>query len=64
MFRIIDGVAITEANRFSQFMKKREDLTLWHMDFQAAHIPCALVLTDKGYALYRTGMEDITDEVE
>lgn len=62
--REIDGVAITEANRFSQYVNCRDDLTQWMMDFQQAGIPCALALTSKGYALYREGLVAIPDEVD
>lgn len=62
--RIFGGVPITEANRFSRFVKDREELTQWLMDFQMASIPAVIVLTDQGFALYRTGMLDITDDIE
>lgn len=64
MPKVIEGVAITEANRFSIFCKNYSDLTDWLDHFKRAGIPAVIYLTDYGYALYRTGMEDILDPVE
>ena len=60
----INGVAITESNRFSAFCRKKSDLDSWVEHFKAGGIRVAVVLTDAGYALYREGMADIVDEVE
>jgi hypothetical protein len=64
MARVVDGVPITEANRFSKFCARYSDLEGWLDSFQASGIPAVIVFTDYGYALYRTGMEDILGDVE
>jgi hypothetical protein len=64
MAREVDGVPITEANRFSKFYPRYTDLQDWLVSFHKAGISAAIVFTDYGYALYRTGMETILDDVE
>jgi hypothetical protein len=69
MPRVVDGVAITERNRFSVYVRPKDsqglaDLQKWLAGFTKAGIRAALILTDKGYALYRADMVDMFDEVD
>jgi hypothetical protein len=61
MPRKVNGVAIIESNRFSQYVEPSdvaglEDLRSWVRWFDASGIPSTLLLTDKGYAVYREGL--------
>lgn len=64
MTKIVNGIAITEANRFSRFFRDAHDLDGWLRHFQQHGIPSVVVLTDDGFALYRDGMQDIVDDVD
>lgn len=66
---IRDGVPIIERNRFSHYVKPSDQtglgvLASWLEWFRRDTIPATIVLTDKGYALYRTGMGDGFDDDE
>lgn len=52
-----------EANRFSRFIRLHDqaglkDLAVWQEWFKSRGIASVVVITDKGYALYREGMAD------
>jgi phosphopantetheinyl transferase (holo-ACP synthase) len=69
MPRKIDGIDIIEVNRFSEYIKPKDKdgmtaLTRWQEWFKSRNIQSVISLTDKGFALYREGMIDITDEIE
>lgn len=69
MARKIDGIQIVEKNRFSAYVKPRDKegmaaLTRWLGWFAKNDIKSVIVLTDKGFALYREGMIDFFDDVE
>jgi hypothetical protein len=69
MARKIDGIQIVDKNRFSAFVKPRDKegmaaLASWLDWFKRNQISSVIVLTDKGFALYREGMIDIFEDVE
>ena len=64
--RIVQGVRVTEENRFSHFVHPHDvegmaALHKWLGWFQKDGIASVLLLMDKGYALYREGMVDLDD---
>lgn len=54
--KVVNGIPIVEANRFSKFQKKASELVSWKAHLAEGGIPSEIVLTDFGYALYRTGL--------
>jgi hypothetical protein len=69
MPRKVNGVIIIEGNRFSEFVHPSDDTGLaelrkWVEWFSADGIDSTLVFTDKGYAVYRDGMEQPFDEID
>lgn len=65
--KVINGIAIHERNRFSCFVKESdtkglEILKEWEAWFKKTGCPCALVETDRGFAVYRPGLQDDDDD--
>lgn len=53
----VNGIAIIEANRFSKFVRTKDELMDWFIHFGKHGIRSVIVCTDRGYALYRDGLE-------
>jgi hypothetical protein len=64
----VNGIEVIERNRFSTYVHPHDvegmrDLRFWVEWFTDNDVRTALVLTDKGYAVYREQMLDICDDV-
>lgn len=60
--QVIDGIAITEENRFSTIVKNksgRADLRAWQEWFRQRGIQSVIVNTKGHCALYRHGLVDV-----
>jgi hypothetical protein len=67
--RQVNGIPITEANRFSEYVHPQDiegvrDLNAWMTSFHLDGVAAVLVFTDKGYAVYREGMEEPFDDID
>lgn len=62
--RVVNGIAITKSNRFSKFVKSPSELDGWKAHFDQAGVPCVIVLTRHGYALYREDMVSVIDDLD
>jgi hypothetical protein len=60
---IVDGIEITEQNRFSNYVREKDkaglrDLEAWIEHFKRDGIKAVLAFTKHGYAVYRVGLEE------
>lgn len=65
--RILNGIPINERNRFTCFVKTSDlkgwdILERWEQWFTSQGIACAIAETDKGFAVYRLGLQDDDEE--
>lgn len=64
---IVDGVAITERNRFSNFVRSHERsgmkaLEGWVEWFKERGVTAVIGRTARGYAVYRNGLEELPED--
>jgi hypothetical protein len=65
--KVVNGIAIHNRNRFSCYVKESDTKGLATLDhwvewFTSKGIACVIAETDKGFAVYRLGLQDDDEE--